>query len=116
LECTGRTNEQTGTDCTTTNILISTHYTSFQGVVVNLHGNHLHVSALELAVKLILVANHQVVDFRVVAHLVTMHMVAERSMARVLFAVAFDFFVTHVCDRRLVRKRGSEVRLRPPLF
>jgi hypothetical protein len=37
-------------------------------------------------------------------------------MVSVLFAVAFDFFVTHVCDRRLVKKRGLELRLRPPLF
>jgi hypothetical protein len=82
----------------------------------NSHGNHLHVSALEFFVKLILVANHQVVDLGVVAHLVAMHMVAECAMVSVLFAVAFDFFVTHVCDRRLVKKRGLELRLRPPLF
>jgi hypothetical protein len=74
------------------------------------------VSALEFFVKLVLVANYQVVDFRVVAHLVAMHMVTECAMVGVLFAVAFDFFVTHFCDRRLVRKRGLELRLRPPLF
>lgn len=78
---------------------------------MNLHGNHLHVSALELSVKLILVANHQVVDFRVAAKLVAMHVVTECSMVRLLLAVAFEFFVTHVCDNPQAISEKERVRI-----
>lgn len=73
-------------------------------MAVNLHGNHLHVSALELSVKLILVANHHIVDFGIAA--VAMRVVTKSSLVRLFLAVAFEIFVTHVCDRQLVRKSG----------
>jgi hypothetical protein len=42
--------------------------------------------------------------------------VTEGAMMAMFLVVALEFFVTHICDRRLVKKRGSELRLRPPLF
>lgn len=54
--------------------------------------------------KLVLIANDQVVDLRVGTQLVTMEMLAESSMVDVLLAVRLDFFVTHFCDARSSKK------------
>lgn len=62
------------------------------------------MSTLEGAVKLVLIANDQVVNLRVCAQLVTMEVLAESSMVCVLLAVRFDFFVTHDCDARSSKK------------
>lgn len=75
-------------------------------MVVYSHGNHLHVSALKLSVKLILGANHDIVDFRIVA---VASVVTKSSLVRLFLTVAFKIFVTHFCDRQLVRKRGLEI-------
>ena len=76
-------------------------------MVVYSHGNHLHVSALKLSVKLILGANHHVVGLSIAAELVVM--VTKSSLVRLFLAVAFEIVVTHLCDRQLVRKRGLEI-------